>query len=65
MMGRMTDLRANAPRSTPATLDEVKLMQAHRIEAHAQRNWRDELALKVLKAVCRELRRGKLERGGD
>jgi hypothetical protein len=44
-----TDLRENAPISTPATPDEVKLIHQRRIEAHADRE--TAAALNLLRAV--------------
>lgn len=44
-----TDPRENAPVSTPATPDEVKLIHQRRIEAHADRE--TAAALNLLRAV--------------
>ena len=49
MRNMHTDSRENAPVSTPATPDEVKLIHQHRIEAQADRQTMSDLNL--LRAV--------------
>lgn len=59
MRNMHTDLRENAPVSTPATPDEVKLIHQRRIEAHADRQTMSDLNLLrafKLGAALRELK---------
>ncbi len=59
MRNMHTDPRENAPVSTPATPDEVKLIHQHRIEAQADRQTMSDLnLLRAVKlgAALRELK---------